>query len=321
MRSPVLTPFTEAWFNSGQRLGYNAQRREIDPAAAQKVFVRLDGDAKEAVTFLPGYPDGSIGWARVLPYLPDAVATPKLFVEYVGMGDSDKPRAYPYSTAERADLVEALWKHFGVSSTVAVAFDFSSLVVLEILARRLERLPQAPIIRGVFSFNGGLFTDGHTHPWFTTPVLRRMPIDLLPQIGNPPFATFKLTARVMWSKHHPAWEDDALDLYSALSRNDGLFFLYRAAGFVAEHRAQGDRLDFRRIYNAYRGKIPFLIGGSEQDPFEHRQVSLAQSRLDQQGLTIARLPGGHLSTNEQPDGLARLVEDFYVRTASSEVMK
>ena len=30
---------------------------------------------------------------------------PKLFVEYVGMGDSDKPKDYAYSTAERTDLV------------------------------------------------------------------------------------------------------------------------------------------------------------------------------------------------------------------------
>jgi hypothetical protein len=32
---------------------------------------------------------------------------PKLFVEYVGKGDSDKPKDYAYSTTERTDLVEA----------------------------------------------------------------------------------------------------------------------------------------------------------------------------------------------------------------------
>jgi hypothetical protein len=35
---------------------------------------------------------------------------PKLFLDYVGMGDSDKPNDYAYSTAERADLVEAIWR-------------------------------------------------------------------------------------------------------------------------------------------------------------------------------------------------------------------
>jgi pimeloyl-ACP methyl ester carboxylesterase len=314
MRTVATTRFTEMWFASGQRLGYDARTRVIDPAASPKVFVRVDGDVKHAVTFLPGYPDGSIGWARVLPYLPDAATMPKLFVEYVGMGDSDKPRDYAYSTTERTDLVEALWRHFGVSSTTLVAFDFSSLVVLEHLARRLEGLSAAPAIRGVLIFNGGLFPDGHSHPWFTTPVLRRLPVGLIPRLANTPFSTFKLTARVMWSKHHRTWEDEARDLYSAMSRNDGLFFLYRAAGFAADHRAQGARLDFGRIYEAYRGEIPFLVGGSDEDPFEHRQVMLAQERLGARGLTVAHLPGGHLTTNEQPEALARLVEDFYVRT-------
>lgn len=316
MQQNVTTPFTETWFKSGQRLGYNIRTHTIDPAGSHSVFVRVDGDAKHAVTFLPGYPDGSIGWARLLPYLPDAATMPKLFVEYLGMGDSDKPRDYKYSTSERTDLVEALWRHFGVSSTTLIAFDFSSLVVLEHLARRLEQSSSGPKIRGVFIFNGGLFTDGHSHPWFTTPVLQRMPIDLIPRLAKPPFSTFKMTARVMWSRHHATWEDDARDLYSALNRNDGLFFLYRAADFVADHRAQGARLDFRRIYEAYRGDFPFLIGGSEEDPFEHRQLELTQKRLGSRGPTIARLPGGHLTTNEQPEALARLVEDFCLKTAS-----
>lgn len=314
-----MTPFTEKWFESGQRLGYDPWTRTIEPAAPLKVWLRTDGDVKHAVTFLPGYPDGSIGWARVLPYLPDASSMPKLFVEYVGMGDSDKPRDYAYSTAERADLVEAVWRHLGVSSTIAVAFDFSSLVVLEHLARRLEAQTAGPLIRGVFIFNGGLFTDGHSHPWFTTPVLRRVPIDLIPQLASPPFFTFKLTARVMWSKNFREWEDDARDLYAALSRNDGLFFLYRAAGFEADHRAQGARLDFGRIFDACRGEIPFLVGGSDEDRFEHRQVSLAQERLGSRGLEIVHLPGGHLTTNEQPQQLARLIEDFYDRQTAAVI--
>ena len=71
--------------------------------------------------------------------LPSGAEMPKLFLDYVGMGDSDKPKDHAYSTAERTDLVEAIWRDFGVQSTTLVAFDFSSLVVLEHLRRRLER--------------------------------------------------------------------------------------------------------------------------------------------------------------------------------------
>jgi pimeloyl-ACP methyl ester carboxylesterase len=105
---------------------------------------------------------------------------PKLFIDYIGMGDSDKPKDYAYSTAERTDLVEAMWRDLSVRSTTLVAFDFSSLVVLEHLRRRLERAERGepvggPEIRGVFIFNGGLFADGHSHPWYTTPMFAPPP--------------------------------------------------------------------------------------------------------------------------------------------------
>lgn len=67
---------------------------------------------------------------------------------------------------------------------------------------------------------------------------------------------------------------------------------------------------FFRLYRAYRDQFPFLVGGSSEDPFEHRQVDLAQERLVKLGLQIERLPGGHLTTNEQPGALAALIAKF-----------
>ena len=309
------TPSAEGWFAGGERAGYDPRTRVVmTPDAPLKIFLRREGDLAHAVTFLPGFPDGSFGWAKVLPHLPDAVGMPKLFVEYLGMGDSDKPKDYAYSTAERTDLVEALWRAFDVQSTTLVAFDFSSLVVLEHLQRQLERAERGdsvsvPAIRGVFIFNGGLFTDGHSHPWFTTPFLRRLPNRARSRLGRP-FALFKLLAGVMWSKGYRVTDAEVRELHNAMNRHDGLFYLAAGAGFAADHKAQGDRLDFGRIFKAYRGQFPFLVGGSDEDPFERRQISLSQERLSKLGLQIEQLPGGHLATNEQPDALAALIARF-----------
>ena len=241
---------------------------------------------------------------------------PKLFFDYLGMGDSDKPKDYAYSTAERADLVEALWRALSVQSTTLVTFDFSSLVALEILRRRLERkeqgeAPTGPEIRGIFTFNGGLFTDGHTHPWYTTPMLRRLPQRARRRVGRP-FWLFKAMPgiRRMWSKSYRVTDAELRELFSAMDRHDGLFYLAAAADFVADHKAQGERLDFGQIFRAYRDQFPFLVGGSDEDPFEHRQVDLAGKRLGELGLRIERLAGGHLTTNEQPEALGVLIEKF-----------
>src|ERR1700757_2121224 len=134
-------PSAQAWFAVGERVGYDPKAGAIVAAqdAPLKAFLKREGAVSDAVTFLPGYPDGSFGWAKVRPHLPNAAEMPKLFVEYVGMGDSDKPKDYAYSTAERADLVEAIWRDLGVRSTTLVAFDFSAIVISEHLRRRLER--------------------------------------------------------------------------------------------------------------------------------------------------------------------------------------
>lgn len=308
----------DAWFASGERIGYDSNSRAIVRArgAPLNVFLRKEGDPAHAISFLPGFPDGSFGWAKVQRHLPSEAQMPKLFVEYVGMGDSDKPRDYAYSTAERTDLVEAIWRHFGVQSTTLVAFDFSSLVVLEHLRRRLERAergeaPGGPQIRGAFIFNGGLFTDGHTHPWYTTPLLRRVPDRMRGGVGRP-FALFKVTPgiRRMWSQGYHVTDAEIRELHRALDRRHGLFYLAAAADFQMDHTAQADRLDFGRLFDAYRNRFPFLVGGSDEDPFEHRQVDLAQKRLGRLGLQIRRLPGGHLTTHEQPEALAALIAGF-----------
>ena len=114
----------------------------------------------------------------------------------------------------------------------------------------------------------------------------------------------------MWSKNYHMTGAELRDLHSARDRHDGLFYLAATAGFVADHKAQGDRLDFGRLFTAYRGQFPFLVGGSNEDPFEHRQVDLAEERLGKLGLRVERLPGGHLTTNEQPEALAALIAKF-----------
>ena len=81
----------QAWFAGGERVGYDPQARAIVTAqdAPLRIFLRQEGDPGHAVSFLPGFPDGSFGWTKVRPHLPNAAVMPKLFLDYVGMGDSE----------------------------------------------------------------------------------------------------------------------------------------------------------------------------------------------------------------------------------------
>jgi hypothetical protein len=63
-----------------------------------------------------------------------------------------------------------------------------------------------------------------------------------------------------------------------------------------------------KIFERQEGDLAHII--SFLPAFEHRQVDLAEERRGKLGLQIDRLPGGHLTTNEQPEALAALIAKF-----------
>lgn len=326
------------WFGGGRRVPYDLGSHRIltapdnvndlnDPSTPRlMVFERVMGgdgapDARDPtgrwITMLPGYPDGSYGYARVNALLADVGddLAPRLYVEYVGQGDSDKPREYPYSTIERADLVEAQWQAHGVQRTFVVTFDYSSLVVLELLARQQERLargePRATRIESVLIANGGLFADAHSHPWLTTPLLKTPLGALSMRRAQRSPALFRSIMRnaKLYAPGYRVTDAELDELYAAITRRDGAAFLHLAAGFVAEHKAHASRWDFARLYHALHESVSFCIVGSEEDPYEPKQIVAARARLGDAGLDIRLLPGGHLTTAEHPELLAALIHD------------
>ena len=321
--SPLVT--AAEWFAGGERIAYDPQAAHVlteEEAAATpgslRVFERVaaaEQDANEDtvwLTMLPGFPDGSYGWARVDRMLGDALG-PRLYVEPVGQGDSDKPRDYRYSTIERADLVQALWQHHGVRRTVVVTFDYTSLALLELLRRQLDGTMATPAITAALMVNGGLFADAHTHPWRTTPMLRT-PLGALgmqrAQRSPRVFDATILQARLYSRDYHPTAAELA-ELRSAITRRDGAAFLHRGAGFTAEHRRHARRWDLAEIARDLGGTVALYVGGSDEDPYEHRQIQATRERVPQ--ARILAFPGGHLTTSEHPGLLAAAIRDIAER--------
>jgi pimeloyl-ACP methyl ester carboxylesterase len=241
---------------------------------------------------------------------------PRLYVEPVGQGDSDKPKDYPYSTVERADLVEALWRHHGVRRTVVVTFDYTSLALLELLRRQQERPSSAgagPAIIAVFMMNGGLFADAHSHPWRGTPLLRS-PLGALAMWGtqrSPRRLDGSLIQARMYARGYRPTPEELTELRSAILRRDGAAFMHNAAGFVSEHRRNAQRWDFAAIARELGGTAALYVGGSDEDAYEHRQIPATRERVpDAEVLTF---PGGHLTTSEHPDLLAAAIREIAAR--------
>ncbi len=55
--------------------------------------------------------------------------------------------------------------------------------------------------------------------------------------------------------------------------------------------------------------MSFHVVGSEGDQFEPNQVVKSRERLGEYGLDIRMVPGGHMTTAEQPEQLARIIQE------------
>jgi pimeloyl-ACP methyl ester carboxylesterase len=309
------------WFASGVRRPYDPVAKTMLETAVgagssrslhvfEKVVASPPGGAEMRwLTMLPGYPDGSYGYAQVDRFLGPQPA-PRLYVEYLGQGDSDKPGRYRYSSVERADLVEAQWRAHGVRETMVVSFDYSSLALLELLRRQQERdaagADPVATIDAVFVVNGGLFADCHSHPWDTTPMLRTPIGRVAMWLGQHVPGVLEETLRraKLFSPSYEVSDSELADLSDAIRRRGGAAFMHRAAGFVGEHRRNAKRWDLAAIVRELRDTVAFHVAGSEEDPFEPRQIRAARERLGPLGVDVQWFPGGHLTTSEHPDLLA-----------------
>jgi pimeloyl-ACP methyl ester carboxylesterase len=299
------------WFASGVRRLYDSEKHL---QVFEKVVAPLPVSADTRwLSMLPGYPDGSYGYAQVDQYLGSA-ATPRLYIEYLGQGDSDKPAHYRYSTVERADLVQAQWHAHGIRRTMVVTFDYSSLVLLELLRRQQERedRSETTTIDAVFIVNGGLFADAHSHPWSTTPMLKTPLGGLYMRVAQRAPRVFDRTLRNagLFSRSYQVSEDEIADFRDAMSRRNGAIFLHSGAGFVDEHRRNAARWDLEALVRALHDTVAFHIAGSEEDPFEPHQIVAARTRLAPFNVDIRMFPGGHLTTAEHPHLLAEAIREL-----------
>jgi pimeloyl-ACP methyl ester carboxylesterase len=315
------------WFASGARRPYDPTAKNLLESAGDEGSSRPLHVFEKAVatppigadtrwlTMLPGYPDGSYGYAQVDRYL-GAQPGPRLYVEYLGQGDSDKPAHYRYSSIERADLIEAQWRAHGIRRTMVVSFDYSSLSLLELLRRQRERAAagdaSGTTIDAAFIVNGGLFADSHSHPWDTTPMLGTPVGRVAMWFGQHVPGVMETTLRraELFSPSYEVRAAELADLSDAIRRRSGAAFMHRAAGFVGEHRRNAERWDLAAIVRELDNSVAFSIAGSEEDPFEPRQIIAARERLAPLGVDIRTFPGGHLTTSEHPGLLADAIREL-----------
>jgi pimeloyl-ACP methyl ester carboxylesterase len=115
----------------------------------------------------------------------------------------------------------------------------------------------------------------------------------------------------MYSRHYQPTPTELVELWSAITRHQGAMFLHSGAGFVKEHRRYAQRWDLAAIADKLDAAVAVYVGGSEEDPYEHRQLSAVRERVPE--AEVLTFPGGHLTTSEHPGLLAAAIRVIAAR--------
>jgi pimeloyl-ACP methyl ester carboxylesterase len=210
----------ESWVVSGERVPVALQ------SGRYEVFVRIAGEGPW-LTLLHAFPTSSWDWSRVAPVLEQRFSV--LALDFLGLGDSDKPHPHEYSIDEQAGVVEALWERFEIHRTGIVAHDYGATVAQELLARS-SQTPSAVVL-----LNAALFAELARPLLIQRLLARRRLGPLLAQtLTERAFArSISSVSRVSRDEIHQQWQ--------LLERRNGRRAVPSLLGYLRERRENAAR--------------------------------------------------------------------------------
>jgi pimeloyl-ACP methyl ester carboxylesterase len=274
----------DEWWASGERVALPCG------GAERQIFIRRLGRGP-TLTLLHGFPSCSYDWSRVVA--PLSAEHELLLLDLLGFGASEKPADHAFSLHGQADLVEALWRATGTTSTALLVHDYSVSIAQELLAREAEGALEVEL-RGVTMLNGGLYPELHRpepaqlallDPEQGPVLSRAMSGEVLRGVLAPTFAEP--------SRH----DQDCDDIWRSITRGVDSPILHRLIQYMP------DRVEHRdRWVGALEGtKVPLVFVWGMLDPISGAHIAeRIAERLPHARLT--RLDDvGHWPSLEAPD--------------------
>jgi pimeloyl-ACP methyl ester carboxylesterase len=224
-----------SWLASGARVPVALGTGDGPDAHPCAIFCRVAG-AGPWLTLLHGFPTSSWDWA---PLADDLRPHHRLLCfDFLGFGDSDKPRQHRYSIFEQADITAEIWRKHGVARTSVVAHDYGVTVAAELLARQAEGRLSTRIDTLVL-LNAGIYVDLY-RPLVIQTMLRQ------PLLG-PALShliterTFARSFRAIFSPDHPITPAALHQHWLAIQRRHGARNYHALIRYIDErmrHRAR-----------------------------------------------------------------------------------
>ncbi len=286
-----MTVRAAEWWAGGAR---------VDGPGGHSVFVRTAGpDDAPVLTFLHGFPTSSLDWAPMFERL--AGERRLVALDFLGFGDSDKPRPHRYSLLEQADAVEAVWEHLGIERTALVAHDYGDSVGQELLARRDDRDLPVEVMAAAF-LNGGMLPTLHRPLLIQRLLAHRFLGPALSKVTSE--RTFTRGLRRVIAR--PIGDAELHEHWVALTNRGGRELAHALLAYIDERRSYALRWEGAIA----RCDVPLRFVWGPLDPVSGAHM-LAELRLRRPDATVAELAGvGHYPQIEDPEAVAAQLREL-----------
>jgi pimeloyl-ACP methyl ester carboxylesterase len=287
----------EAWRQGGQLFFH----RDHD------IFYRVEGTGP-ALILIHGFPSASWDWAPIWKELTARFRV--VACDMIGFGWSDKPKNYPYSILDQADLHETLARTLDIKQAHVLAHDYGDTVAQELLARHNDggRLR----LQSVCFLNGGLFPEVHRARF----VQKLLASRIGPVVGR--LSTKRAFASGMtaiFGPKTPPSRELIDELWTLLQHDDGARVLHKLIGYMAERRRHRERW----VGALEKAAIPLRVVDGPVDPVSGAHMVARYRELVPNPDTV-ELPGiGHYPQVEDPIGVLRAFLDFHGRFGETRV--
>ena len=272
----------------------------------------VEAGAGEPILLIPGAFTTYRAWNRVLAGL--SLHARVLAVDYVGVGDSDKPETgFDYSVEEQADVIAEMLVALRLSNVTVVGASYGGAVALNLAARYPALVGRVVCVEG-----GALITPealnydklGGLVEW---PVLG----DII--WGFMQSGLFDETAAR--SVMGPAWQalsrEEKREIVAVVSAN---IRTSTRSSWTGIYRAITRRIDFTDALDGLRTRVLYLYG-TESKYRAVAEMNVGRFKRSNANIEVVSFPGGiHDLHLQYPDAVAGMVLQFLATTPTQDIV-
>lgn len=274
------------WKSNGQFFDYQGH----------SIFYKVEGSGPPLV-LLHGFPTSSWDWSAVWSPLKNEFRLVTL--DFIGFGLSDKPRDYPYSLTDQAELTEHLLLHLGIKDYHLLTHDIGDSVAQELLARQLDR--NSNHILSCCFLNGGLFPETH-RPTRTQKLLLSPVGFLLSRIFN--YRLFKKSFSVIFV--NPPKDEELRHHFELITHNGGHRIAHKLIQYIRERKTKR----MRWLTALQQASCPLALIAGVDDPVSGKHMVDRYRELVPQSQVWEMERCGHYPQLEKPREVLEAYSNF-----------